>query len=117
MPGNPGFRQRMAAVIDEPPRSEQLRKNSEIGAENTSGKSYAALLRSNLPSTLNKNVIEIALEEDYSGAFIVSVEDCARLLVKLGIDPKPGVHVESVQICPNGRGVVFVTLKQAIPIE
>ena len=38
-------------------------------------------------------------------------------MLKLGIDPKPGVHVESVQICPNGRGVLLITLRKEIPIE
>ena len=73
------------------------------------GKSYAALLSSNLPSTWNKNVLEIVLEKDTRGSFNVSEDDCARVMRKLSLDPHPGVHVESVQICPNGRGVLLIT--------
>ena len=36
---------------------------------------------------------------------------------KLGIDPRPGVHVEGAQICPNGRGVILITLKDDVAIE
>ena len=106
----------MAAMIEEPPGGgRNLNSSSENSVGN--GRSYAALLRSNLPSVLNKNVLEIILEKDFSGAFNISVDDCAKVLVKLGIDPRPGVHVESVQICPNGRGLVNVTLRKEIPIE
>ena len=41
------------------------------------GKSWAALLSSSLPSTWNKNVLEVVLEKDERGAFNVSQEDCA----------------------------------------
>ena len=81
------------------------------------GKSYAALLSSNLPSTWNKNVLEIVLEKDTRGSFNVSEADCASVMRKLGLDTRPGIHVESVQICPNGRGVLLITLKKEVPIE
>ena len=71
----------------------------------------------NLPTSLKKNVIEIILEKDSKGPFNVSVEECAKVIVKLGKDLKPGVHLESVQICPNGRDVIFLTFKKEIPIE
>ena len=80
------------------------------------GHTYAALLSSNLPSSLKRNVLEIILENDTRGSFNITVDDCVRVLVKLGIDPRPGV-MESIQICPNGRGVVFVTLRKDIQIE
>ena len=75
-------------------------------------KSYASLLSSNLPAVWNKNVLEIILEKDVRGSFNVSEEDCAKVMGKLGLDSRPGVHVESVQICPNGRGVLLITLKK-----
>jgi hypothetical protein len=28
------------------------------------------------------------------------------------LDPRPGIHLEGVQICPQGRGVIFITLKK-----
>ena len=62
-------------------------------------------------------MLEIVLEKDSRGSFNVSEEDCAKVLCKLGLDPRPGVHVESVQICPNGRGVLLITLKKEVPIE
>ena len=98
----------MAAEPDEPPGE---------GDPNSQRRSYATQLSSNLPTSLKKNVIEVILEKDSKGPFNVSVEDCFKVIVKLGIDPQPGVHLESVQICPNGRGVVFLTFKKEIPIE
>ena len=67
-------------------------------------KSWAEMLGSNLPAILNKNILEIVLEKDERGSFNVGEIDCAKVMGKLGIDPRPGVHVEGVQICPNGRG-------------
>ena len=80
-------------------------------------KTYAAMLGSNLPVSLNKNVLEIVLEKDDRGSFNVDEEACARVMYKLGIDPRPGVHVEGVQICPNGRGIILVTLKNEVSID
>ena len=40
-----------------------------------------------------------------------------RLMSKVGIDVRPGIHVEEIQICPNGRGIIFITLKQEISIQ
>ena len=62
-------------------------------------------------------MLEIVLEKDVRGAFNVSEVDCARVMRKLGLDSRPGVHVESVQICPNGRVVLLITLKKEVPIE
>ena len=57
--------------------------------------SWAEMLGSTLPSGWNKNILEIVLEKDQRGAFLVSDGDCARMMSKLGIDQRPGVHVES----------------------
>ena len=78
--------------------------------------SWAEVLGSTLPSGWNKNILEIVLEKDQKGAFIVSDVDCARMMRKLGLDQRPGVQVESVQICPNGRSVILITLKQGVPV-
>ena len=75
--------------------------NQRIG-----GKTWAEKLGSSLPTSLNKNILEVVLEKDEKGAFIVGENDCARLLRRLGLDPNPGVHVEGVQICPTG--IIFV---------
>ena len=54
-------------------------------------------------------MLEIVLEKDAKGSFNVSEDDCAKVMSKLGLDPRPGIHVESVQICPNGKGVLLIT--------
>ena len=79
--------------------------------------SWAQVLGSSLPSSWEKNVLEVILQKDERGAFNVSDIDCARLMRKLGLDPRPSVDVEGVQICPNGRGVILITLKKEVPIE
>ena len=79
--------------------------------QRNSGKTWAEKLGSSLPTSLNKNILEVVLEKDDRGAFVVSENDCARLMRKIGLDPHPGVHVEGVQICPTGRGVILITLK------
>ena len=52
------------------------------------GKSFAEVLGSNLPTNLTKNILEVVLEKDEKGVFMVSEEDCARLLRKLGLDTR-----------------------------
>ena len=59
----------------------------------------------------------MSLVKDSGGAFVVSDSECARLLGKLGLDLRPGVHMEGVQVCPNGRGVILITLKDNIKPE
>ena len=103
----------MATSTEEPPGG-----GGPAGRPLSGGaRSYAALLSSNLPAVWNKNVLEIILEKDVRGSFNVSEEDCAKVMGKLGLDSRPGVHVESVQICPNGRGVLLITLKKEVPID
>ena len=81
------------------------------------GTSWAEMLGNSIPSSLNKNILEVVLEKDDRGAFAVSEEDCSRLLRKLGLDQRPGVQVEEVQICPSGRGVILITLKDGVNVE
>ena len=47
----------------------------------------------------------------------MSDHDCFRVLKKIGLDPIPGEQVEGVQICPNGRGVILVTLKDGVVLD
>ena len=79
-------------------------------------KTYAEMLGSTLSPGVNKNVLEVVLEKDQRGSFVVSHQECARVMSKIGLDARPGVHVEAVQICPNGRGIILITLKQEINI-
>ena len=73
------------------------------------------MLWSTLPPSWNKNVLELVLEKDERGPFNISENDCARVMSRIGVDLKN--HVEAVQICPNGRGVIYVTLKGSISME
>ena len=88
----------------------------ERGDTGNDRKSWAEMLGSSLTPGLNKNVLEIVLDKDLRGAFIVSEVDCARVMRKIGLDQRPGVHVEAVQICPNGRGVILITLKPDVAV-
>ena len=78
--------------------------------------SWAEVLGSSITPGLNKNILEVVLEKDQRGGFIVSDHDCARVMMKIGLDMRPGVNVETVQICPNGRGVILITLKSDVNI-
>ena len=70
--------------------------------------SWAQLLGNSLPSSWDKNILEVVLQKDTRGSFNISDEDCARFMRKLGLDPRPGIHVEAIQILPLGRHARFV---------
>ena len=80
------------------------------------GASWASLLGTNLPTKNDKNMMEIVLEKDFRGGFSASDEEVAKVLLKLGADLRPGVHIEGVQICPMGRNVIQVTLNKNVDI-
>ena len=90
--------------------------NGSEGAA-ASKKSWASVLGENIPKRDDKNVLEVVLEKDARGSFIVSDGECVNLMRKLGLDQRPGVHVEGVQICPQGRGVIYITLKKELEIN
>ena len=79
-------------------------------------RSWAYMLGRSLPNSWDKNILEIVLEKDLKGPFTVTENDCARLLSKIGLDTRVGVHIEEIQICPNGKGLILVTLKAGIPV-
>ena len=87
------------------------------GSKSGYRKSWAQLVGSTLPSSWKKNILEVVLEKDERGPFNVSDVDCSHLLQKLGIDPRPGVEIQSVQICPTGRGIILITFKQGLNID
>ena len=80
-------------------------------------RSWASVLGTSLPPRDDRNVLEVVLEKDTRGSFIVNESECAHMMKKLGLDERPGVHVEAVQICPQGRGVIYITLKKDIDIS
>ena len=92
------------------PGSEQSERNSETQIVTDSWATITS-------RCVNKNVLEVILEKDVRGSFSVSDIECARFLSKLGLDLRPGCEIESVQICPNGRGVLYITLKESVDIS
>ena len=74
-------------------------------------KSWASVLGGGLPSRVDNNVLEVILEKDVRDYLIVKESECAHIMGKLGLDPRPDIHVEGVQICPQGRGVIYITLQ------
>ena len=77
--------------------------------------SWASLASKGSHIRLNKNVMEILLEKDVRGAFSVNESEAARVIQKLGVDIQS--HAEMVQICPLGRNVIQVTLKQNVDMS
>ena len=84
--------------------------------EDVQRESWASVLGRSIVSSENKKVLEVILEKDSKGAFTLSETDCARFLQKLGLDTNTGRQVEGIQICPNGRGVIYITLKDQIDL-
>ena len=70
----------MASSEEEPPGGERVVQSVSDNSRPAS-KSYAALLRSNLPTTWNLNVIEITLEKDFGGPFHVLGDNIFIVLV------------------------------------
>ena len=94
------------------------RNSGELYHGGKSGsRTWAERLSSTLPTCWNKNILEVILEKDSRGSFIVNESDCARMMRKIGLDIRPGVQVEGVQICPSGRGLILITLKKEVKIE
>ena len=81
------------------------------------GTSWAKHVGDCVPNQLNKNILEVILEKDNRGPFNVSESECAKLIERLGINLLPGGEVEGVQLCPNGRGIILITLKDHIESE
>ena len=80
-------------------------------------RSWAQFLGDSLSPGLEKNILEVVLDKDKRGAFIVSEQECVRVMGKIGIDLRPGAQVEGVQICPNGRGVIYITMRKNIDLH
>ena len=78
--------------------------------------SWASVLGRSVTASLDENILEVVLGKESRGGFSVSDNDCLNLLRRLGIDTRPGSQLEEVQICPNGRGIIFLTFKKNIEI-
>ena len=88
----------------------------ESGSEPSPKKTFASVLGKGLSPGLDNNVLEVVLEKDSRGSFNVSELECFNLIRMLGLNQKPGVEVLGVQICPSGRGVIYITLKKEVEI-
>ena len=80
-------------------------------------KSWAEHLGSSLSPGLEQNILEVVLDKEKRGPFAVSEEECVRMMTKLGIDVRPGGQVEGVQICPSGRGIIFITMCKEVDLS
>ena len=56
-------------------------------------KSYASVLESSLKPKSDKNVLEVVLEKEVRGPFIVKDQECANMMRKMGLDQRPGYEV------------------------
>ena len=76
--------------------------------------SYVSIASINNSVRDEKNVLEIRLEKSENARLNLSMEETERLLVKLGIDSS---HFLGVSSCPEGKGVVFITLHPSVDIK
>ena len=109
--GQPAWSAIMTTAAVPVPTGAPQGAGAQVGAVR---KSWASVLGESLPKRDDKNVLEIVLEKDVRGSFNVTESECANMMRRLGIDQRAGVHAEGVQICPQGRGVIYITLKKDI---
>ena len=77
--------------------------------------SWSSLAAKGCVKKLDKNVMEIILEKDVKGAFNATDTEAAKVLQKLGVDVSN--QVEMVQICPLGKNIIQVTLKEGVNMD
>ena len=104
-------------MADEERGNSKSEKEVSGSASSTVKKSWSSVLGASLPKRDNNNVLEVSLQKDTRGAFYVNESECFNMMRKLGLDPRPGIHVEGVQICPQGRGVIYITLMKEVNID
>ena len=104
-------------MAEEEIRSSKLDKEVSVNTSSSVKKSWSSVLGASLPIRDNNNVLEVLLQKTNRGAFNVNESECFNMMRKLGLDTRPGIHVEGVQICPQGRGVIYITLKQEVNID
>ena len=77
-------------------------------------KTYSGIAAINKSVRETKNVLEVRLERSDGARFNLSMVETEGLLQKLGID---GTHFEGVSSCPEGKGVVYITLHPSVNIN
>ena len=90
--------------------------SGKASGEGTGTKTYASVLGRSLTTANESNVLEVVLEKDSRGGFLVTDIECSILMRKLGLEQRPGGQVLGVQICPNGRGVIYITFNKGVDI-
>ena len=91
--------------------------SADTGGGGKARRSWAEHLGSTLPPGLEQNILEVLLDKEKRGPFVVTEHECVRMMTKLGIDPRPGGHVQGVQICPSGRGIIYITMQKNIDLN
>ena len=76
--------------------------------------SYAGIASINTSVRDTKNILEVRLERSENAKFNLSMSETESLLVKLGIDSS---HFLGVSSCPEGKGVVYITLHSSVNIS
>ena len=77
-------------------------------------KSYSGIAAINKSVRDNKNVLEVRLEKSENARFYLNNIETEGLLTKLGIDSS---HFTGVSSCPEGKGVVYITLHPSVNIN
>ena len=77
--------------------------------------SYVGIASLNTSVRDKKNLLEIRLDrKDFSVSFNLGQPELDHLLTRLGIDSS---HFTGVSCCPEGKGVVYVTLHPSVNIQ
>ena len=76
--------------------------------------SYAGIASINTSVRDTKNILEVRLEKSENARFNLSMSETESLLVKLGKDSS---HFLGVSSCPEGKGVVYITLHSSVNIS
>ena len=77
-------------------------------------KSYSGIAAINKSVRDKKNVLEVKLEKSENARFHLSNIETEGLLTNLGIDSS---HFLGVSSCPEGKGVVYITLHPSVNIN
>ena len=84
-------------------------------SDGASKSSYVGIASLNTSVRDKKNLLEIRLERtDFNVNFNLSQAELDHLLTKLGIDSS---HFLGASCCPEGRGVIYVTLHPSVNIQ
>ena len=85
------------------------------GSVGSTRSSYVGIASLNTSVRDNKNLLEIRLDRsDFSVSFNLSQVERDHLLTRLGIDSS---HFLGISCCPEGKGVIYVTLHPTVNIQ